>query len=373
MEEEDSFRTVISKIRALEYVVNSDPEEEDDEVDNEDGDKNASKEKEDNPVDDMEKHRVENLDDRAKNNEKEAEKLKEHDFNGRQQSELEKEPVHLKQAVQGDMPIGIPNTVENSIEESSNSAHGLVSFVQDSQSPINEECLDYANCKRQDKNAEIRLDDKHEHGEDSETAANFQMQCDSNISIRASQVDGINLLVDLIPSALDEAKQQYGEIVGPLQAKPMQFCKFKFEHYWKLLKDSPKWNDNVLVQNTSKGCKKPSNPQSQAIDLDDLGTPSTLCSIPLDEFKSMDHEHNEKEKLEAKKKSEEEKWEAKKRRAEQKTLHEEMKVMRQSMVGLTPEQAAYWKLQQSLIVERYKANGFLTDLETYEKNYDFNF
>ncbi|KAI8528672.1 hypothetical protein RHMOL_Rhmol12G0165600 [Rhododendron molle] len=218
-------------------------------------------------------------------------------------------------------------------------------------------------------------------------------------------------------STLDEAKQQYGEIEGPLQAKPMQFCKFKFEHCWKLLKDSPKWNDHVLVRNTSKGCKKPSNPQSQAIDLDDLGTPSTPstpCSIPLDEFKSMDHEHNqvrpaegrrkakakrknkwrdeestlylksinetlaqtviiEKEKLEAKKKSEEEKWESKKRRDEQKTLREEMKVMRQSMVGLTPEQAAYWKLQQSLIVERYKANGFLTDLETYEKNYDFNF
>ncbi|KAI8567958.1 hypothetical protein RHMOL_Rhmol02G0161600 [Rhododendron molle] len=216
---------------------------------------------------------------------------------------------------------------------------------------------------------------------------------------------------------LDEAKQQYGEIEGPLQPKPMPFCKFKFEHCWKLLKDSPKWNDHVLVRNTSKGCKKPSNPQSQAIDLDDLGTPSTPStpsSIPLDEFKSMDHEHNqvrpaerrrkakakrknewkdeestlylksinetlaqtaiiEKEKLEAKKKSEEEKWEAKKRRAEQKTLREEMKVMRQSMVGLTPEQAAYWKLQQSLIVERYKANGLLRDLETYEKNYDFNF
>ncbi|KAI8546680.1 hypothetical protein RHMOL_Rhmol07G0138500 [Rhododendron molle] len=181
--------------------------------------------------------------------------------------------------------------------------------------------------------------------------------------------------------------------------------------------DSLKWNDHVLVRNTSKGCKKPSNPQSQAIDLDDLGTPSTPSTpslILLDEFKSMDHEHNqvrlaegrrkakakrknewrdeestlylksinetlaqtaiiEKEKLEAKKKSEEEKWEAKKRRAEQKTLREEMKVMRQSMVGLTPEQATYWKLHQSLIVERYKANGLLRDLETYEKNYDFNF
>ncbi|KAI8559746.1 hypothetical protein RHMOL_Rhmol04G0198200 [Rhododendron molle] len=186
----------------------------------------------------------------------------------------------------------------------------------------------------------------------------------------------------------------------------MPFCKFKFEHCWKLLKDSPKWNDHVLVRNTSKGCKKPSNPQSQAIDLDDLGTPSTPStpsSIPLDEFKSMDHEHNQvrpaerRRKAKAKRKNEwkdEEstlylksinetlvqtaiiekgKLEAKKRRAEQKTLCEEMKVMRQSMVGLTPEQAAYWKLQRSLIVERYKANGLLRDLETYEKNYDFNF
>ncbi|KAG5554796.1 hypothetical protein RHGRI_012377 [Rhododendron griersonianum] len=81
----------------------------------------------------------------------------------------------------------------------------------------------------------------------------------------------------------------------------------------------------------------------------------------------------EKEKLEAKKNSKKEKWEAKKRRNEQKIMHEEMKVMRQSMVGLTPKQAAYWKLQQSLIVERYKANGFLTDLETNENNYGFNF
>ncbi|KAG5563934.1 hypothetical protein RHGRI_000200 [Rhododendron griersonianum] len=74
----------------------------------------------------------------------------------------------------------------------------------------------------------------------------------------------------------------------------------------KLLKDSPKWNDHVLVRNTSKGCKKPSNPQSQAIDLDDLGTPSTPstpCSIPLDEFKSMDHEHNEVRPAEGRRKA----------------------------------------------------------------------
>ncbi|KAG5524804.1 hypothetical protein RHGRI_031461 [Rhododendron griersonianum] len=193
MEEEESFRTVISTIRVPDYVVNSEPDKEDDEVDNEDDDKDASKEKEDKLVDDMEKHRVKNSDDRAKNNKEEAEKMKEHGFNGRHQSGLENEPAHEKQAVQGDMPIGIPITVESSTEESSNSAHGLVSFVQDSQSPINEECLDYANSRGQDQNAEIRLGDKHEQGEDSENAANFQMQCDSNISIRASQVHGINL------------------------------------------------------------------------------------------------------------------------------------------------------------------------------------
>ncbi|KAG5540446.1 hypothetical protein RHGRI_020602 [Rhododendron griersonianum] len=181
MEEEESFRTVISTIRVPDYVVNSEPDKEDDEVDNEDDDKDASKEKEDKLVDDMEKHRVKNSDDRAKNNKEEAEKMKEHGFNGRHQSGLENEPAHEKQAVQGDMPIGIPITVESSTEESSNSAHGLVSFVQDSQSPINEECLDYANSRGQDQNAEIRLGDKHEQGEDSENAANFQMQCDSNI------------------------------------------------------------------------------------------------------------------------------------------------------------------------------------------------
>ncbi|KAF7114510.1 hypothetical protein RHSIM_RhsimUnG0085900 [Rhododendron simsii] len=202
MEEEESFRTVISTNRVPDYVVNSAPEEEDDEVDNEDGDKDASKEKEDNLVDDMDKQRVKNSVDRAKINEEEAEKLKERGFNGRHQSGLEKEPTHKNQAVQGAMPIGIPNTVESSTKESSNSAHGLVSFVQDSQSPINEECLHGANCRSQDQSAEIRLDDKEEQSQDSEIAANIQVQCDSDISIRASQVHGINLHVDLNPSAV---------------------------------------------------------------------------------------------------------------------------------------------------------------------------
>lgn len=96
MEEEESYRTVISTIRVPDYVVNSEPDKEDDEVDNEDDDKDASNEKEDKLVDDMEKHRVKNSDDRAKNNKEEAEKMKEHGFNGRHQSGLENEPAHEK-------------------------------------------------------------------------------------------------------------------------------------------------------------------------------------------------------------------------------------------------------------------------------------
>ncbi|KAH7860047.1 hypothetical protein Vadar_008509 [Vaccinium darrowii] len=219
-------------------------------------------------------------------------------------------------------------------------------------------------------------------------------------------------------AVIDEAKQQFGEIEGPLQTKPVPFYKFKFEHCWKILKDSPKWNDHVLIRNTSKVSKKPSNPQSQAIDSDDQGsppsfTPSTPCPTLLDEVISLDHGHDEvravgkkktkakrknegkddestlylkninerleeatkieKEKLEVKKSSEKEKWAAKKRRIEQKEMQEERKVMSQSLVGLSPDQEAYWKLQQSLIVSRYKANGFIVNKETCGNDFDFNF
>ncbi|KAH7843105.1 hypothetical protein Vadar_012638 [Vaccinium darrowii] len=140
---------------------------------------------------------------------------------------------------------------------------------------------------------------------------------------------------------IDEAKQQFGEIEGPLQTKPVQFYKFKFEHCWKILKDSPKWNDHMFLF----------EPHPR-----------------LEEATKI-----EKEKLEVKKSSEKEKWAAKKRRIEQKKMHEERKVMSQSLVGLSPDQEAYWKLQQSLIVSCYKANGFMVDKETCGNDFDFNF
>ncbi|KAF7123937.1 hypothetical protein RHSIM_Rhsim12G0055400 [Rhododendron simsii] len=220
---------------------------------------------------------------------------------------------------------------------------------------------------------------------------------------------------------IDEAKQQFRQIEGPLQAKPVQFYKFKYEHCWQILKDSSKWNNHVLAQNTNKVSKKSSNPQSQAIGLDDMGSPplstplspSPPGSTPLGEAISLDDAHNqlrpegrqktkakrnnegkddestlylksinetlkdaaviEKEKLEAKKSFEKEKQEAKKRRIEQKAMHEERKVMSQSLVGLTPEQVTYWKLQQSIIIERYKANGLMQDPESYGNVLDFDF
>ncbi|KAG5514413.1 hypothetical protein RHGRI_035735 [Rhododendron griersonianum] len=187
VEEEESFRTVISTNQVSHFEANFEPEEEDDEVDNTDGDMGASKKKQDNSVDDMEKQRNKTPDDRAKNNEEEAEKFENNGFNGSHQSGLEKEPAHKKQAFQGAMSLGNPNTVESSNEESINSAHGLDSIVQDSQSPLNEECLESANNRSQVQNAEVRVDDKQEQEKDRGTEANDPVQCDSNIIVRASQ------------------------------------------------------------------------------------------------------------------------------------------------------------------------------------------
>ncbi|KAE9445666.1 hypothetical protein C3L33_22436, partial [Rhododendron williamsianum] len=217
---------------------------------------------------------------------------------------------------------------------------------------------------------------------------------------------------------IDEAKQQFGEIEGPVQSKPVQFYKFKYEHCWLILKDSSKWNNHVLIRNTTKASKKSSNPQSQAIGLDDMGspplsTPSPPSSTPLGETDFQNGAHNqirpegrqktkvkrknegkddestlylksinetlkdatviEKEKWEAKKSFEKEKLEAKKRRIEQKAMHEERKLMSQSLVGLTPEQVVYWKLQQSIILERYKTNGLVQDPETFESVLGFDY
>ncbi|KAI8530497.1 hypothetical protein RHMOL_Rhmol11G0063700 [Rhododendron molle] len=178
---------------------------------------------------------------------------------------------------------------------------------------------------------------------------------------------------------IDEAKQQFGEIEGPLQPKPVQFYKFKYEHCWLILKDSSKWNNHVLIRNTTKASKKSSNPQSQAIGLDEMGspplsTPSPPSSTPLGEtvFQN-DATVIDKEKWEAKKSFEKEKLEAKKRRIEQKAMHEERKVISQSLMGPTPEQVAYWMLQQSIIVERYKTNGLVQDPETFGSVLGFDY
>lgn len=38
--------------------------------------------------------------------------------------------------------------------------------------------------------------------------------------------------------------------------------------------------------------------------------------------------------------------------------------MSQSMVGITPEQQAYLRLQQSIIIQRYKSSGVMPNTET---------
>lgn len=164
------------------------------------------------------------------------------------------------------------------------------------------------------------------------------------------------------------------------------------------MKNSPRWNEYDLVRNTAKATKKPSNPMILTDDMENmssppLSNPMAPSSISLDDDVSPIHgahlirpEGRRKAKAKRKNESkddestlylksinetlketviiEKEKWEAKKKRTEQKALNQEMKVMSQSMVGLTPEQQVYWKIQQSIILERYKGSGFMQEVET---------
>lgn len=129
VEEEDTFRTVALAIQVSSAEVNSENEEENDEVDSLDDDRDASKNKKGNAVDDMEILRNEISDDRAKINEEEAERIETNGINGSHQSELGKEPVHIEPPDQRKTVEGkhLENHVscENNNEESTNSAHGL--------------------------------------------------------------------------------------------------------------------------------------------------------------------------------------------------------------------------------------------------------
>ncbi|KAI8573276.1 hypothetical protein RHMOL_Rhmol01G0265700 [Rhododendron molle] len=158
VEEEDTFRTVPLTNLVSNSEVNSENEEEDDEVDGVDDELDASKTMKQNSMDDMENQGNEILDDRAKINEEEAEKVETNCINGSHQAGLEKEPVHEDSPAQrksgGGKHFENYASCENMSEESNNSDHGLDSIVQDSRSPPVEECVESVQKNFQVLNAE---------------------------------------------------------------------------------------------------------------------------------------------------------------------------------------------------------------------------
>ncbi|KAK3230360.1 hypothetical protein Dsin_002241 [Dipteronia sinensis] len=164
----------------------------------------------------------------------------------------------------------------------------------------------------------------------------------------------------------------------------------------KILKDTSKWNAYLLERNQSKQPKKTTKPTEQTTCVNNLNHPtSTLATpIPLDEDVSpiitanlMRPKGRRKAKAKSKKEGtdedanvilksinetlkeaaeiEKEKYKAKKKRTE-------LKVMSQSMVGLTHEQQSYFKLQQSMTMQHYKEDGLMSDLEA-QNPFGFNF
>ncbi|KAI8568827.1 hypothetical protein RHMOL_Rhmol02G0230500 [Rhododendron molle] len=219
VEEEDTFRTVSSKDQAS----NSEAEEEDDYVEDTEDERDASSKKEENPMDDMEKQSNKCTDDMAKNKEEEDVKGDNRDINGSHQYGLEEEPDHEKPPVQektvGDMFIRNTNAGESCNEESFNSIHGLDSIVQDSQSPLIEECVESASHCRQFQNIEAQQGKNQEQVKEKERVNDVgtnPVTWDSNVILRPSQVQGINLLVDLNPSAVRKniRSQQFEASMG---------------------------------------------------------------------------------------------------------------------------------------------------------------
>ncbi|KAG5551820.1 hypothetical protein RHGRI_010049 [Rhododendron griersonianum] len=162
VEEEDTFRTVSSTNLVSNFEVNLENEEGDVEVVRIDDEVDDIKNKKQNSVGDMEIQGNEILDDRAKINEEEAKKVEKNCINGSHQAGLEKEPVHEELLAQRKSVRGkhIENldSCENNKEESFNSDHGLDSIVQDSQSPLIEDCFESIRKNIPVQNAESNLE-----------------------------------------------------------------------------------------------------------------------------------------------------------------------------------------------------------------------
>ncbi|KAG5560703.1 hypothetical protein RHGRI_003890 [Rhododendron griersonianum] len=126
------------------------------------------------------------LNDRAQNNEEEAkesenkeeeaEKAGNNGFNDNHLSGRE-----ILQALQGAGTLGNHVDGENSNEESINSFLGLDSIVQDSQSPLNEDCIESAKDSSQRQYTEAQAGDKQGQGKDRGGVENIPVQCLSNI------------------------------------------------------------------------------------------------------------------------------------------------------------------------------------------------
>ncbi|KAG5529905.1 hypothetical protein RHGRI_030325 [Rhododendron griersonianum] len=203
MEEEDTFRTIPSTNQLVpNFEVYSVNEEEDDEVDKVDDELVANKNKKRNSVDDMEIQGIESVDDRAKLNEEEVERVEANCIIESHPFGLEKEPVFEKSFGQrksiGGKYSENMDSCENNNDESSNSDHGLESFVQDSLSLINEDCFESVHKnfpdQNEDSNLEVNKDQDKEVNE-----ANSSGAYDSNVALRASQLPDINLHIELNP------------------------------------------------------------------------------------------------------------------------------------------------------------------------------
>ncbi|KAG5527464.1 hypothetical protein RHGRI_028380 [Rhododendron griersonianum] len=154
--EEETFRSIVSTV----HGVVSEAKVQDDDVDNTGDDRDASCKKDGNLVDDMERQRKVYPDDKVEEAEKfEEAEMAEKSNNYSHQPVLGKKPNVEKPPLQeetvGDMAQGNNNSDERINEESSNSVHGLDSIVQDSQSPLNEECFESINNSSQVQNTEF--------------------------------------------------------------------------------------------------------------------------------------------------------------------------------------------------------------------------
>ncbi|KAG5525596.1 hypothetical protein RHGRI_032037 [Rhododendron griersonianum] len=192
VEEEGTFRTVTATNQAGNHEANSEHEKEDGEVDRRVVDMDASKDKHEVLVADMELQGNVTLNVKGKineeeakeseNKEEEAEKARNNGLNDSHYSGKE-----ILVASQGAESLGKLDSGENNYEESINSALGLDSIVQDSLSPLIEECIESAKVSRQLQYTEVQSGDNQVQGKNRGGVENNSLQCFSNIPVRASR------------------------------------------------------------------------------------------------------------------------------------------------------------------------------------------